>query len=279
MYMALSPGALGVRAASLQEAITVARDNGYGGVEFGINEVADVVARDGADAAKAMFDQAGVKPAGFGLPVRWNAPEEEWRAGLAELPRLAAAAQAVGCGRTMTWLMPGSNDIPTDENRRFHIERFTPIAEILAAYGCRLGLEFLGPKTIRDGLTYPFVYKMLDMVELGREIGSNVGLLLDCWHWYTSGGTLEELAQVTNEQVVYVHVNDAPIGVPLDEHVDNKRGLPGATGVIDITGFLRTLETIGYDGPIVAEPFGSPASWGADALRACFRAAGLAPSA
>jgi len=276
MYMALSPGALGVKAGSLQEAINIARDNGYGGVEFGIGEVAGLVREHGADHVKAMFAEAGLKPAGFGLPMQWNGPEDAWRAGLEQLGELAAAAQAIGCGRTMTWLMPGSNDIPTDENRRFHIERFTPIAEVLNAHGCRLGLEFLGPKTIRDSLKHPFVYRMLDMVQLGREIGPNVGLLLDCWHWYTSGGALDELAQLTNDQVVYVHVNDAPVGVPLDEHVDNKRGLPGATGIIDITGFLRTLEEIGYDGPVVAEPFGSPASWGADALRACFKKAGVA---
>jgi sugar phosphate isomerase/epimerase len=55
--------------------------------------------------------------------------------------------------------------------------------------------------------------------------------------------------------VVYVHVNDAPVGVPIAEQVDNKRELPGDTGVIDIAGFLKALHKIGYNGPIVAEPF------------------------
>ena len=54
---------------------------------------------------------------------------------------------------------------------------------------------------------------------------------------------------------MYVHVNDAPAGVAMDDHVDNKRGLPGATGVIDIAGFLRALDTIGYLGPVTPEPF------------------------
>jgi sugar phosphate isomerase/epimerase len=277
MYMALSPGALGVKANSLQEAISIARSAGYGGVEFSVHEVAALIKEHGADHVRAMFTEAGIRPACFGLPVSWNAPEDEWRQGLDRLGDLAAAAQAIGCGRTTMWLMPGSNDMPTEENRRFHIERFRPIAEILAAHGCRLGLEFIGPKTIRDRLRYPFVYRMLDMVELGREIGPNVGLLLDCWHWYTSGGTLDELAKLTNQDIVYVHVNDAPRGVPLDEHIDNQRCLPGATGVIDIGGFLRTLEAIGYDGPVTPEPFGNPATWAADALRGCFEKAGVAP--
>jgi hydroxypyruvate isomerase len=175
----------------------------------------------------------------------------------------------------MTWIMPCSNDRPMEENRKFHVERFKPIADILHQHGCSFGLEFIGPKTLRDTQKYPFVYRMGEMLDLGAEIGPNVGLLLDAWHWYTSGGTLADLYKLEPEQVVYVHVNDAPEGVPLDKHIDNQRCLPGATGVIDIGGFLRTLKEIGYDGPIVPEPFGSPATWAADALRAAWTRASL----
>lgn len=54
-------------------------------------------------------------------------------------------------------------------------------------------------------------------------------------------------------QVVVVHVNDAP-ALPSDEQVVSQRSLPGATGVIDIAGFMGALQTIGYDGPITCEP-------------------------
>ena len=33
------------------------------------------------------------------------------------------------------------------------------------------------------------------------------------------------------------------------------RDLPGATGVIDIATFLNALQHIGYDGPVMVEPF------------------------
>ena len=55
--------------------------------------------------------------------------------------------------------------------------------------------------------------------------------------------------------MVYVHVNDAPLGRDVDEQIDNQRLLPGASGVIDIAGFLQALERMGYDGRVVAEPF------------------------
>src|SRR5262249_33449827 len=105
MYKALSPGAMGLKVGSLKEAIDVASKAGFEGVEFGIHEVADLVAKDGAESVKAMFSSAGLKPAGWGLPTDWRGDESKWRADLEALPRLASAAMAIGCHRTMTWIM------------------------------------------------------------------------------------------------------------------------------------------------------------------------------
>lgn len=255
MYSALSPGAIGVRVASLQEALVAAKQGGFEGVEFSASEVADLIDAHGAAHVRAKFEQAGLLPAGWGLPLDWRGTEEKWRDGLAALERQAQAAAAIGGTRCSTWILPSSNDRDFEENWRFHIERLAPAAEALAAHGCRLGLEFIGPKTLRDSARFPFVYRMQHMLELGATMGTNVGLLLDCWHWYTSGGTIDDLRALRPEQVVYVHVNDAPAGIPVDEQVDNVRALPGETGVIDIAGFLQTLQAIGYDGPVVPEPF------------------------
>ncbi len=255
MYKALSPHAIGVRPSNLEEAIAAAKKGGFEGVEFDVREAATRVEERGADEVKQLFADARIRPAGWGLPTDWRTSEENWRNGLGELPRLAQAAAAIGASRTSTWILPSSDERPFEENRRFHIERFTPIARILADNGCRLGLEFVGPKTSRDKGRYPFIYRMPEMLEMGAKIGPNVGLLLDCWHWYTSHGTLEELHALRPEQVVYVHVNDAPAGIPVDEQLDNVRALPGETGVVDIAGFLGALEAIGYDGPVVPEPF------------------------
>ena len=41
----------------------------------------------------------------------------------------------------------------------------------------------------------------------------------------------------------------------VDQQIDSRRDLPAATGVIDLKAFLGALVEIGYDGPIMAEPF------------------------
>ena len=93
-------------------------------------------------------------------------------------------------------------------------------------------------------------------MKLADAIGTgNVGLLLDAWHLYTSGGSLDDLDQITAADIVTVHINDAPPGIAIDELADTKRHLPLETGVIDLVGFMRKLDQLGYDGPVTTEPF------------------------
>ncbi|MDQ2653179.1 MAG: sugar phosphate isomerase/epimerase, partial [Chloroflexota bacterium] len=83
----------------------------------------------------------------------------------------------------------------------------------------------------------------------------NVGVMLDSWHLFASGGSLADIGQLTNDDIVVVHVNDAPAGIPWDEQIDTVRTLPTETGVIDLAGFMRALQHLAYDGPVMPEPF------------------------
>jgi sugar phosphate isomerase/epimerase len=64
-----------------------------------------------------------------------------------------------------------------------------------------------------------------------------------------------DLDRIRADDIVTVHVNDAPAGVPRDQLVDNVRRLPMETGVIDLPAFMRKLAQLGYDGPVTPEPF------------------------
>jgi hypothetical protein len=145
-----------------------------------------------------------------------------------------------------------SNERALAENIRFHLDRFTPIAAILREHDIRLGLEFIGPKTLRDSQKHPFIWKMFDMLEPGEAHRPERRACSSTCGTSTRATARSRPAQAAADDVVYVHVNDAPRGVAVDEQLDNVRDLPGATGVIDIAGFLRTLKEIGYDGPVDA---------------------------
>ncbi len=254
MFKNLSPEAIGIHGLSLSEAIALAREAGFAGLAFDIRAAAALAEKHGVEYVRAIFDDGGIVPGHWGFPVAWM-DDDRWRRDLDDLPRLAALARELGCTRTATWCPPTSDERPYAENLRWHADRFRPIAEVLKEYGCRLGLEFIGPKTLRTG-RYDFVYNLEGMMELIAAIGAgNVGLLLDSWHLYTSGGRVDDLDAITAQDIVVVHVNDAPAGVPRDEQVDNVRCLPMETGVIDLPAFVRKLEAMGYDGPLTPEPF------------------------
>jgi sugar phosphate isomerase/epimerase len=127
---------------------------------------------------------------------------------------------------------------------------------VLGDHGVRLGLEYVGPKTSWSSSRFPFIHTMAEMKDLIAEINlGNVGFLLDSWHWYTAQETEADLLSLKSAEVVLCHVNDAPKGLAPDQQIDSRRALPCATGVINLKAFLGAMVKIGYDGPVVCEPF------------------------
>lgn len=93
------------------------------------------------------------------------------------------------------------------------------------------------------------VAAVLSWIELIDE--RNVGLLLDAFHWHTTEASVQDILQLKPEQIVHVHINDAP-HVPVSEVKDNVRLYPDE-GVIDLHGFLIALREIGYRGVVAQE--------------------------
>ena len=250
MFTSLNPGAIGVTVANLEAGLRLAARHGFAGYHFGIGEAQQL----GVSRVREMAEAAGVRLSAFGFPLDFRGEESLFEAGLAELPALAKTAADLGVTRTATWIMPASDTLTYEDNLALHARRLRPAAAVLADHGIGLGLEYVGPKTSRTGKAHEFAHTMDQMAQLCAEVGPNCGFLLDAWHWYTAHEDESHLQRLTPEQVVDVHVNDAP-DKPVDEQIDNQRCLPGETGVIDIATFLGALKAIGYDGPVMVEPF------------------------
>jgi sugar phosphate isomerase/epimerase len=255
MLKTLAPGAIGIQGRSLAEAIDLAKTAGFDAVTFDVRETERLAEERGDEYVRDLFARSGVRPGYWNVPVGWR-QDDRWQTDLEQLPRLAASAQRLGCPLASTGVMPGSDERDFADNFAWHASRLRPVAAALRDAGCRLGIEFIGPKTFRAPFRHEFVYNLGGMMELARAIGTgNVGVLLDAWHLYTSGGSIADLDGLSSDDVVVVHVNDAPAGIPRDEQIDNVRELPMATGVIDLVGFMRKLQAIGFAGPVMPEPF------------------------
>ncbi len=254
MYKTLSPGAIGIRGLSLADSIALAARTGFDGLDFNIVQAAQLADDIGVAGVKALFEGAGIRYGAWGLPVRWQS--DDWEADLAQLPRYAALAAELGADRSSTWCPPSSDQRDFDENFDWHVARFQPIAATLAEHGIRFGIEFIGPQTLRPAHKHAFIFDMAGMLALAARLGTgNVGLLLDAWHLYTSGGAVADLDKISNADIVNVHVNDAPLNLQMHEYIDNDRRLPLETGVLPLRAFMQKLAQLGYDGPVTPEPF------------------------
>jgi len=253
-YKNLGQGHIGVKA-NQRQALEYAVKYGFDSITPNLREFESKSNAEIREWLETMKEK-GIRYGASVLPVEFRRDEDRFQKDLARLPRQASVLKQLGVKRMATWIPPGHRELTYLQNFERHKRRFREVAKVLKDNGIRLGLEFVGPRTSRARSRFPFICTQLGMMELAEAIGTgNVGLLLDSWHWYTSHGTVEELLQLSNKEVIHVHVNDAPSDIPVDKQIDNRRRLPATTGVIDLKGFINALVKIGYDGPVECEPF------------------------
>ncbi|MTB50494.1 sugar phosphate isomerase/epimerase [Lewinella sp. W8] len=191
-----------------------------------------------------------------GLPIEFRRSEQQFRADLGALPQHAANLRSIGVTRIGTWIMPCHESLTYRDNFDQHASRLRDAARILREEGIRLGLEYIGTRSLRHSQRFAFISTGRELRQLIDAIGEeNVGVILDSFHWYTSGESVEDLKQWSNEEIVAVDVNDANPKLSREDQADTARELPGASGVIDLNGFLGFLHERKYEGPVRAEPF------------------------
>jgi sugar phosphate isomerase/epimerase len=258
------------------EIAQLAAKTGYPGTDIMLKPAM----QSGASATNELLSGLKLRPAAIDFPVEFRKDDATFRAGLADLSAQSKFAAAIGCPRMVTYIM-SSSDTPKAELRSLYKQRFTECARVMAESNVRLALEFLGPVEFRKKFKYEFIWRMNEMLELAKECGPNVGLLLDAWHWHHAGASTEDIVHAGRERIVHVHFDDAP-NLPPEQIKDNERLLPGE-GVINLTGFVQALQKIGYQDALSVEVFGrmknaSPeeaAKKGLEAALGVFKKAGV----
>ncbi|HXK01439.1 MAG TPA: sugar phosphate isomerase/epimerase family protein [Verrucomicrobiae bacterium] len=254
MSLHLSCGAIGVKATQT-EAIDYAARFGFDSVDADGRYLGSLAAGDLTRLLDGMRERK-VAWAIAGFPVEFRKDDAAFADSMKTFPTYAAGLERAGVKNVTTWISPASAERTYLENMRVHSRRLREAAGVMQDHGLRFGLEYVAPKTLWAAQRYPFVHTMAEMKDLLGEIGRpNAGFVLDSWHWYTAGDKKQDVLSLRAEQVVSIDLNDAPAGVPVDQQVDSRRELPGATGVIDIAAFLGALKEIGFTGPVRVEPF------------------------
>jgi sugar phosphate isomerase/epimerase len=260
------------------ESARLAANVGYGGTD--INLAAAM--KEGQDATKALLTELKLKPSYANLPVNATRGDEDaFQKGMETLEDQVKFAAAIGCSRMMV-VMPPSTQTPKEELRQTLKRRFEAVGAVLSKHHVRCGLEFLGPLQFRQRAPHEFIWQMNEMVDFAKECGPSFGVVLDVWHWYHAGATLQDIRRAGNSRIVLLHLSDAARQAPEDVR-DNQRLMAGE-GVIDLVGIFKTLREMGWEGSVSPEPLGripkemSPedgARLGLETAQAVMRKAGI----
>ncbi len=276
MFIALNTSLVGGKV-QWPEFARLAAKVGYGGTDLNLS----AAMKEGLDATRALLAELRLRISFANLPVNATRDDDAFQKGMETLEEQVKFAAAVGCSRMMV-VIPPASQTPKEELRKTLRGRFQTVGPVLARYNVRCAFEFLGPLQFRQGLPHPFIWQMGEMVEFAKECGPSFGVVLDVWHWYHSGSTLEDIRNAGKSQIVLVHLSDAA-KMPPEEVRDNARLLAGE-GVIDLVGIFQTLKKMGWEGSVSPEPLGripkemsaeDGARLGLDSARAIMRKAGI----
>lgn len=169
---------------------------------------------------------------------------------LARLEHLSGVARVIGAPSIV--VVPGRK--PDGATRaecvRNAVDALRAMSDI--AGETSLAFEFLS----KPGCAVPTLDVAVEIVE--RAGRSNVGMVLDTFHFHAGGSSLAYIASVHVERLLVVHLNGCE-DRPRAELTDAHRLYPGE-GAIPIEAILSTLRVHGWDGVASVEIF-RPEYW------------------
>ena len=241
------------------ESCTLAEQFGFDAV----NANREFLRSHGSEATRALLETHRLESGAVAFSAAFNAcfSDSEFEQSLTPFENDLNLARKAGFKRCVGFVQPSSNQLTFHEHFALLYKRLQRVTPILRAHGVRLGLEFIGPTTMRVTPTHDFIHTLDGIRSLiaAADAQSEVGIKFDSLHWYASGAGLMDIEKMAPEEIVYVELNDGLKGnysrFTLPEF---QRELPGTTGVIDLDGMLKALDTIGFCGPVVVEPWNQP---------------------
>lgn len=227
----------------LEEIIMRSGQVGFYGLEIDRSHIADCLKRVPMNELRSRLEEAGLQVASI---MAFNlAPFDDPGPGIAKIKEGAEYAHDLGAPLLLVYC---AADIPKgmsfDEAHERAAERAADYAEV--ANPLAIGLEPIGRTTLMGGPA-----AALDIAARSRK--SNVGIVMDTFHFYRSQVPEEEVRAIPPEKLLLVHINDAE-DLPVEQLRDANR-LHLGRGVLPLLGTLKTLNGIGYNGFLSIEIF------------------------
>jgi 2-keto-myo-inositol isomerase len=129
------------------------------------------------------------------------------------------------------------------------------LCDIAEKFDVSLAFEFLG-QTDCSVQTLDLAHEIVRIADR-----KNLGLVIDSFHFYAGGSTIEMIEALDPRLLFVFHINDAE-DRPREELNDSHRLLPGL-GILPLRAIVAALGRIGYDSVASVEIF-RPQYWEMD---------------
>jgi len=226
---------------------------GYKFIEFQMVQLNKYLEKYDVKELKELLDKSGIKTYSLNALEFFNLKKgEEFEEIKQRFIRMCEIARPLECDTIIVVPSPNVNNLDKDQIKEDSIKALNILADIGKKYNVRLAVEFLGFEETSIN-TFGQCYDILE--ELNRD---DVGLVLDCFHFYAGGSRVEDLKKANPGKIFVFHINDS-VELPLNELQDSDRVWPG-DGVMPLDKILSTLKEIGFDGVATVELF-NPEYW------------------
>ncbi|HMG35041.1 MAG TPA: sugar phosphate isomerase/epimerase family protein [Blastocatellia bacterium] len=242
--------------ADLETDIAAASAAGFGGIEIWASKLGSFLRERTASDLKRLLNTHSIDACSINSIERSTFRDHGAREALAiECTNLCRIAAQVGCPYIVVVPSPLPPNTERTEVIRESANVLRELANIAGHYGVSLAFEFLGqPNCSVQTLAHAAeIVKVTD-----RE---NVGLVIDTFHFYAGGSTIDSLKELDVRRLFIFHLNDAE-DFPRNRLEDRHRLLPGL-GILPLRDIISGLHSIGYEGIASIEIF-RPEYWARD---------------
>ena len=243
--------------ADLPTDLKAARDAGFDYLEIWAAKLRAFLKNNSASDLRRLFDGAGIQPLSINSIEHVSFRNNEDFAGIkAECEELCAIAENLRCPYIV--VVPGKLPQPAPSREEIIEESIRVLGELAAIarpHGVALAFEFLGQVDCS--------VQTLDLAnDIVREAAlENVGLVIDSFHFYAGGSTIEMIERLDPERLLVFHINDAE-DLPRERLQDRHRLLPGL-GILPLRQMIQAFKRVGYDRVASVEIF-RPEYWERD---------------
>lgn len=174
---------------------------------------------------------------------------------LKECEELCVIASEIDCPFVVVVPSPLPAGVGRDQVIEESVRVLNELGEVADGYDVSLAFEFLG----QPDCSVPTLALADEIVQhLARK---NVGLVIDSFHFYAGGSTIESIEALDPETLFIFHINDAE-DRPREELEDKHRLFPGL-GILPLKEIVGALNRIEYDRVTSVEIF-RPEYWERD---------------